>query len=148
LHAGEKLAGKLQRFLAGKPQIDFRDFCNLPPDGDNGIERAAGILEDEADILSVARKMCESRPLDNAFDQGLVRQQPGNRQRQRALSRAAFADDGDALARAERQVDAAQRFCFRRPRAIADSQRRDIQQRFQERLLRAAEASTTPSPAR
>ena len=87
-------------------------------------------------------------PVDAAFNPGARRQQPGNRQRQRALARAAFADDGEAFAGGDIEADILQRRHLAAVAAIGHRQIADRKQRRHDRLLLTAVVSTTPSPAR
>ena len=74
------------------------------------VEAGAGILEDEADVAAAARG-ARPRPGQSMLPGDLRRrgQQAGDRQRQRALARAAFADHRQALAGAEIEIDAVER---------------------------------------
>ena len=86
------------------------------------------------------------RPVSTA----LVRQQPGQRQRQRALARAALADDREPLAREDVEIDdrRARPFGFRPRDRRRDSAGEAGQQRAHARALRLASASASPSENR
>ena len=82
------------------------------------------------------------------FNPRRARQQPGNRQRQRALARTAFADDRQALAGNDIETDPSQRRHLVAIPPVGHRQIADRSQRGHDRLRLTAVVSTTPSPAR
>ena len=126
-----------------------RDLGDLLADVKHRIEAGAGILEDEADVAAGQGRVAEPRPVQPSAQARIVGQQPGQRQRQRALARAAFADDGEALAGEDVEIDGVER--RRRPAigAVGDRQAAQAGERAAHaRDLRRASASARPSENR
>ena len=85
------------------------DLGDLLADRQHRVEARAGVLEHETVVAAGERSVAEYRPCDPPGDIGVVRQQSGERQRQRALARAALADDRETLAGDDVEVDGFQR---------------------------------------
>ena len=129
--------------------MPLSDLGDLLSNSQHRVEARAGVLEHEAVVAAGERGVSEHRPRDPAGDLRVVRQQSGERQRQRALARAALADDRETLAGDDFEVDGFQRSGRLSVRPVGDRQAGQAgQQRTHARALRFASASASPSEKR
>ena len=133
--------------------MERQHLPDLPPDRVHRVERAHRLLEDHAHLIAAHRPQlrfgCAHQFLagkaDFAADLGRGRQQPECRQCRHRFARAAFAHQGQRLARGDVEADIAHRL----GRAEADGKIADRQQgRAHRKVFRGSKASRIASPTK
>ena len=116
--AAQHLDGPRPRLLLADVGVDAQRLGDLVADGKHRIERAHRLLKDHRDAAAAdrahragaARGEIDAVEHDRAVEAGeIVRQQPQDRKAGDGLAAAAFADDADAFARRDVEIDLARR---------------------------------------
>src|SRR5690606_37227515 len=100
------LAVALGRGEAGV--VDLQAFADDVADRHAGTERAMGILEDDLHLAPQRPHLLEGAPVDRLAEESdatLGRNEPHQREAERGLARAGFADDAERLPAADGDVD-------------------------------------------
>ena len=155
--AFQQFAGALAGGPFAHPEMLAQGLAHLPPDGQQRVQRGHRLLEhhgDPAAAQSAHLAVAHSQQVgaveaDAAAHRGAFRQQPHHGERRHRLARTALADDAEALAGFERDIDTAQRRGRTRGRRQPHHQIGNFEQRHQRiTARRGSSRSRRPSPSR
>ncbi len=128
---------------ADEALVQREALADLPLDGVQRVEAGHRLLEDEADVVAahvaqgagVGGEHLLAAVTDRAGDVGVLRQKADGGERGDRLARAAFADEGEGLARVELEADAAHGLAALAALHEGDAEVADVEQRLGEREL-------------